>query len=90
MNEEILEAAFSVPMGYDLQAGALILDVEDVETRVEDLIFSVRGMSAAVDRQQIRELAALVRLKEWQGRSKKFYRRTTEGRWVLRRLSLQP
>lgn len=34
-----------------------ILDVEDVETRVEDLIFSVREMSAAVDRQQIRELA---------------------------------
>lgn len=47
LNAEILEAAFSVPVGYELQAGALILTVEDVQTRVEDIIASVREMSAA-------------------------------------------
>lgn len=47
LTAEILEAAFAVPVGYELQAGALILELEDLETRVEDLIASVREMSAA-------------------------------------------
>lgn len=117
LNEEILNAAFSVPVGCELQAGGLILVVEDVDARAVDLIADVREMPAAeelalkfvtpvsfridefdapypraelifgsladkwiqaempaaVDRQQIRELAAQVRLTEWAGRSKKFY-----------------
>lgn len=135
LNEEILNAAFRVPVGYELQAGALILSVEDIDARAVDLIADVREMPAAaelelkfvtpvsfrvdefdapypraelifssladkwiqaqmpaaVDRKLIRELAAQIRLTEWQGRSKKFYLshdRGTLGFWGNFRYSL--
>lgn len=46
LTAEILEAAFAVPAGYEIQAGEIFLSVEKVDTRTADLIALVRGMAA--------------------------------------------
>ena len=139
LNDEILNAALNVPEGYELQAGNLNLEVENVEGKiisVEDFILNVKELSpvneiefefltpvsfriddydapfpraelifpsiadkwtqaqmpAAVDKKFIRELAAQIRLTEWQGQCKKFYfgrDRGTLAFWGRFRYNLQ-
>lgn len=120
LNEEIFQATVSISQGYEIQAGDLILTVENFNSEVltdEEFILSVKKLSpvegidfefltpvsfridnfdapypradlifssladkwtqaqmpATVDKKVIKELAAQIRLTEWQGRSKKFY-----------------
>lgn len=126
LNEKILNAVLTIPEGYEIQVGELILTVEETEPlaileenfidgvkkipaasemefefltpvsfRIDkfdapypraDLIFpsladkwSQVQMPAAVDKKLIKELAAQIRLTEWQGRSKKFYLSSDRG-----------
>ncbi len=52
LNENILRAIMAVPIGYELQAGNLILSVEDIQSKIltaEDFISSVKELSPATE-----------------------------------------
>lgn len=139
LNEEILNAALAIPIGFQIQVGELFLSVENINSKIfmpeefisgvkklspveklefkfltpvtfkidnfdapyprADLIFSSLAdkwtqaqMPATVDKKLIKELAAQIRLTEWQGRSKKFYLaqdRGTLGFWGNFKFSLK-
>ena len=52
LNEDILQAALKVPIGYEVQAGNLTLTVEDINSKfieTEDLILNVKELSPVTE-----------------------------------------